>query len=650
MTSFDELFDEIRTDVLKVCAQIEDRAVLLDAPLVVQDLAEAAARLAEGKLRVACVGEFNRGKSTLLNVLLDLRQPLLPVAPIPKTRLITRLEYGAEEAYYLLDDDGQRVGITRDDIELYAAEPDDAAAANRVEARQVVIQLPHEKLKSGLVFLDTPGVGGIYAAHDEITDSALAEADAILFVAGLSEPLTDRELRFLERAGTAVRARETRDAMLIAFNMIDLRSPYDAELAKCRADALSRTKLLPSELPVLPVSGLSKLNYLRYDDVAFLEVSGIPELEAELWARLLRRRVRVLLGDAVGHAEQAVARLIRPLMDEERARRDSSGLELQRIAREIADHRTRLATLEGEGAAWRTEVADELAELGRQMVDRCAQECTVIWQRAETDMLSDQYYLIDPSRLGAQLNSLFRAQLRGVDDWAARQAGKVQRECAARCRLELPTAALGGLADVSILDLPRFDVLQERIRTVTRTTQPTQVYAGEAVMSSSGRKANLFQRGVVGFGSIFGTGGRKLAADVVNVELVPQYITIGGETYTEEVNEGYSRQDLDKRRRKLQATLQEARDKAAQLIGQSAGEQVTALAAAIALEMERQISLERERLNRTLPGLAAQETETRDQATTRLAELADAMRPLKTLAQRVATLRKDILQLTRAAG
>ena len=649
MTSFDGLFDELRTDLLALCVKIEERARALDAPLAAQDLAEATRRLAEGKLRVACVGEFNRGKSTLLNVLLDQTRPLLPVAPIPKTRLITRVEYGADESYYLLDDSGHRTPITRDDIDRYAAEPDDTAAANKVEAHEVVIQLPHEKLKSGLVLLDTPGVGGIYAAHDEITDGALADADAILFVAGLSEPLTDRELRFLERAGTAVRARETRDAMLIAFNMIDLRSPYDTELAKCRADALARTKLQPSELPVLPVSALSKLNYLKYGDAAFLEESGVPELEAELWERLLCRRARVLLGDAADRAEQAVTRLIEPLQDEEITRRDKSGQELRRIAGDIADGQTRLATLETEGAAWRTEIAENLAELGGQMVDRCTQECVRIWQRAEIDLLSDRDYLVDPSLLGAQLNSLFRVQLKGVDDWAARQAGRLQRDCAARWQLELPDTALRGLADVSILELPEFGVLQERIRTITRTTPETRVYTGEAVMSRSGGKASVFQRGLVAVGSVFGTGGRRWAVNLANVELVPQYRTIGGETYTEQVNEGYSQQDLDDRRRELQETLQDAQGKAGELIEQWVTDQIAALSAAVALEMERQIKLERERLNRTLKRLVAQHTETREQAEARLEELVAAMRPLKTLRQRVQGLRKDILQLTKEA-
>jgi GTPase SAR1 family protein len=646
MTSFDEL----RDDLLVLSAEIEERAKALNAPLAAQDVMEAAQRLAEGKLRVACVGEFKRGKSTLINVLLDQWPGLLPTAPTPKTRLITRVEYGPRKAYFLVDR-GKRVPIPRADIDKYAAEPDDAAAANQAEPREVVIQLPHEKLRSGLVLLDTPGVGGIYAAHDKVTDDALAEANAILFVAGLSEPLTEKELAFLERAGTAVRARETRDAMLIAFNQIDRRPSWKVELEKCRTDALSRTRLQPSELPVLPVSAKSKELYLEHRDPAFLEESKIPELEAELWSRLLRRRIRVLLGDTIDRAGQSVDRLIEPLEKEAHARRDTSGRELRRLEREITDGRARLGTLESEGAVWRTEIAGKLDELAEQMVARCERECADIWLRAETDHLRDQYYLVDPRRLGTQLNGRFRSQLHGVDEWAAREAGRLQRECAARWQLEPPGAALGAIADVSILDLPELEVLQERVRTVTRTTPVTRIRTGEKMVArSSGNKANFAQRTLVRAGSLFGQGGKRWAADVANVELVPQYETVGGETYTEEVNEGYAQKDLEKRRKELGDILRGAQDRSGDLIRRSVAQQVTTMSAAIALEMERQIKLEDETLRRTLPQKAAQQAETKDQADARLAELAETMRPLKRLRTLVQVLRKDISALTADAG
>jgi GTPase Era involved in 16S rRNA processing len=650
LTGTEELFDEIRADLIAVCARILDQASKHKAPFAAADLAEAASRLADGKLKVACVGEYSRGKSTLLNVLLDQKRDLLPTASIPKTRLITRVEYGPVEEYFLVDTGGQETAIGRTDIERYAAEPDDSAALNQVDERKIVIRLPNEKLKSGLVLLDTPGVGGIHAAHQQVAERALAEADAIIFVAGATEPLTGKELRFLELAGNAVRARETRDAMLIAFNMIDRLSPYERELKACRDVALDRTGLQRSELPVLPVSAKDKQFYLRSGDAAFLMTSRIPELDAVLWSRLLRRRVRVLLGDAADRAGQTIERVLTPLVAAERTLRDESGDELRRLASETASKQARLVQLEDEGAAWRGEIAVALVQLGEKMIERCTGECARIWERAENDLLRDRYYLIDPRRLGHQLNSLFRAQLNGTESWASREAGRLQRDCAARWGLELAGTALDGISDISVLDLPDFDVLKERIRTVTRTTPQTRIYRGEAMVTPAGRKANLFQRTVVKTGSIFGEGVKRAAAGLVNVNLVPQYETHGGETYTEEVNEGYSPQELDRRRKELQDTLADARRAADPLIQQTVQAAVTALSAAIALEMERQITLERETLNRMLPMLEAQTADTREQRDARLTALAELIRPLKALRQRVRTLRKETVNLTRVVS
>jgi hypothetical protein len=238
-----------------------------------------------------------------------------------------------------------------------------------------------------------------------------------------------------------------------------------------------------------------------------------------------------------------------------------------------------------------------------------------------------------------------------VDEWAAREAGRLQRECAARWQLEPPVAALGAIADVSILDLPEFEVLQERVRTVTRTTPVRHIRTGEKMVArKSGNKASFLQRTFVRGGSLFGQGGKRWAADVANVELVPQYETIGGETYTEEVNEGYAQKDLDQRRKELGDILRSAQDRAGDLIRQSVAQQVTTMSAAIALEMERQIKLEDETLRRTLPRLTAQQAETKDQAEARLAELAETVRPLKRLRTLVQVLRKDISALTADAG
>ena len=56
---------------------------------------ELAARVSEGRFYVACLGQFKRGKSTLINALIG--TPILPVGFIPVTAVPTVIRFGERE-------------------------------------------------------------------------------------------------------------------------------------------------------------------------------------------------------------------------------------------------------------------------------------------------------------------------------------------------------------------------------------------------------------------------------------------------------------------------------------------------------------------------------------------------------------------------
>ena len=58
------------------------------------DVQQLAARISEGRFYVACVGQFKRGKSTLLDALVG--EPILPTGVVPVTTVPTVLRYGKE--------------------------------------------------------------------------------------------------------------------------------------------------------------------------------------------------------------------------------------------------------------------------------------------------------------------------------------------------------------------------------------------------------------------------------------------------------------------------------------------------------------------------------------------------------------------------
>src|SRR2546425_9621284 len=58
---------------------------------ITDDARSAAERIAEGRFYVACVGQFKRGKSTLLNALIG--EPILPSGVVPVTAVPTILRF-----------------------------------------------------------------------------------------------------------------------------------------------------------------------------------------------------------------------------------------------------------------------------------------------------------------------------------------------------------------------------------------------------------------------------------------------------------------------------------------------------------------------------------------------------------------------------
>jgi len=72
--------------------RLADLAAEFGAEHVASTARSIAGKISEGRFYVACVGQFKRGKSTLLNALIG--HPVLPTAVIPVTAVPTIIRYG----------------------------------------------------------------------------------------------------------------------------------------------------------------------------------------------------------------------------------------------------------------------------------------------------------------------------------------------------------------------------------------------------------------------------------------------------------------------------------------------------------------------------------------------------------------------------
>lgn len=168
-----------------------------------QHLATARKRLAGQTLGVAVVGEFKRGKSTLINALLQTN--ICPVDADIVTAVPTVVRYGEQPsaiAHFTSTDDPtsdpveEQVDIDR----LFELVSEASEPARRRRLQSVEAWLPHRLLKTGVCLVDTPGVGGLDSAHGMATLSALSNACGMIFVTDASQELTEPELSFLRQA------------------------------------------------------------------------------------------------------------------------------------------------------------------------------------------------------------------------------------------------------------------------------------------------------------------------------------------------------------------------------------------------------------------------------------------------------------------
>ncbi|HEX9016736.1 MAG TPA: dynamin family protein, partial [Chloroflexota bacterium] len=155
------------------------------------DLLRQAARDLDELFMLVIVGEFNSGKSALINSLVGAE--LLEEGVTPTTSSINILRYGPERA------------------ERWAGEHVLERAFDHPLLRDVAV-------------VDTPGTNAVLRAHQELTEDFVPRSDLVLFVTSVERPFTESERAFLE----AIRAWGKK--VVLVVNKIDLlRRPGDLE-------------------------------------------------------------------------------------------------------------------------------------------------------------------------------------------------------------------------------------------------------------------------------------------------------------------------------------------------------------------------------------------------------------------------------------
>lgn len=130
---------------------------------VVKEIETVSKKVQSQRFRVAVVGEFSQGKSTLLNALVG--QEIQPARAVPCSGTITVLRYGKQKRIICCYKDGREGEISIEEYKEKASISKQAAIDSRSDElegsdiEEIIFENPDRLLcKSGVEILDSPGL------------------------------------------------------------------------------------------------------------------------------------------------------------------------------------------------------------------------------------------------------------------------------------------------------------------------------------------------------------------------------------------------------------------------------------------------------------------------------------------------------------
>ncbi|MEU7908853.1 dynamin family protein [Actinoplanes sp. NPDC049118] len=304
--------------------------------------------LADPVVHIVVVGEFKQGKSSLVNALVGTK--VCPVNDDVATALPTYVRYGKEPSAQVLLDEvpPRRESVPVDRVREFVLEQDAGGAVDGVTG--VEVRLPRQLLSSGLVIVDTPGVGGLGSVHSAASLTAASMADALLFVTDAAQELTRSELEFLRQA------REVCSTAVCVLTKTDF-YPYWRKIRDLNAGHLRGA----GELPIIPVSSDLRLRAVAAGDKELNVESGFPDLVKFVSQRVsggaASRAAAQAGASVVGICEQ-----IESQFEAERAALADPAA-AARVMDDLAGLKKRVEALKAAAAKWQQTLGDGIADL-----------------------------------------------------------------------------------------------------------------------------------------------------------------------------------------------------------------------------------------------------------------------------------------------
>jgi len=318
-------------DVAGKLTRLADLASEFGSERVAEEAKHLAERLTEGRFYVACIGQFKRGKSTLLNALVG--DPVLPTGVVPITTVPTVLRYGDTRTARVRFQGGSWTDVTPEELIEYVSEENNPENAKNVAGVEVF--LPSPLLADGMCFVDTPGLGSIFAGNTAATQAFVPQIDAAIIVVGADPPIAGEEMTLVEEVSKHVRQ------LIVVLNKADRATEAERSIAVPFTRKVLEKKLRRPVEFIYEISAFERLQQKKTGWDWDLLVASLQRLVDESGHALVRaageRGLQRLAEEMLSATLEEREALVRPIEESERriaSMRDTIA-ETERSLREI---------------------------------------------------------------------------------------------------------------------------------------------------------------------------------------------------------------------------------------------------------------------------------------------------------------------------
>lgn len=221
---------------------------------LIEEIGKVSKRLQSQRFRVAVVGEFSQGKSTLLNALLG--EEIQPVRAIPCSGTISVLRYGSQKRVICNYKNGHSEEIPFEQYKTKAAISKEAALNHRTdelaksELEEIIFEHPELDLcKSGVEILDSPGLNE-HPERTSITRKLLENTDAAIFLTNAMRLLPEKEKDLIQETRILLnegKENELAENLFVLVNFMDsLDEEEDRQDVKQRLESFLKDQNLVS--------------------------------------------------------------------------------------------------------------------------------------------------------------------------------------------------------------------------------------------------------------------------------------------------------------------------------------------------------------------------------------------------------------------